>query len=40
MLGLALSTAGTEAMNEYQCEFLGAGESEGEISFIIQQELS
>ena len=40
MFGLALSTAGTEAMNEYKCGSLVAGESEGEISFIIQQELS
>ena len=40
MFDFALSTAGTEAMNECHCGSLGAGDSEGEISFIIQQELS
>ena len=40
MLGLALSTAGTETVCKCPCWSLGPGESEGEIHFIIQQELS
>ena len=40
MLVLALSTAGTETMFKCQCWSAGTGESEREISFIIQQEIS